>query len=680
MANGDKRIQNPEDRRSLSRREFLKLGAAAGAGVGSGAAGPFVNKVFGRAAGAKKAIILGMDGLDYGLFKGWLEAGRFPAFRKVFAGGGDFRPLLSSIPPQSPVAWSNFITGTNPGGHGIYDFMARDLKAENPYQFIIFSATETTAAKHTLRIGKTILPLSGGTVRNMRGGKAFWQALEERGIPATVLRMPSNYPPSPTRQRTLSGMNTPDIRGTYNTFNYYTNEPAQVTEEAGGGGRVHEVYVIDNRVEGKIPGPNNSFRVDSPEAEIDFKVFIDPVNPAAKIVFQGQEFILKEKEWSGWKRLSFGLFPTQSVGGICLFYLKEVRPKFKLYVSSIHIDPGRPALPISTPDDYSRELERRFGPFFTKGLPADTAALDNGMLDEAEFLEQDDIVLRESLELLDFELGRFNEGLLFFYFSSTDQRQHMFFRLIDPAHPAYDAKLASAWGGVIEAIYAEMDKALDKVLRRVDKDTLLLVLSDHGFNPFRRGFNLNTWLVQNGYHRLAKPWKQEQTNLFDNTDWTKTRAYGLGLNGLFINERGRERDGIVAPGADKDNLVRELARKLEALVDPKTGDHPILRAFVARDVYQGPYVDKAPDIVLGFNRGYRISWQSPLGAFPREILEDNAKKWSGDHMTAPEVIPGVVAVNRPIRAEFPALYDLTATILDYFGVEKPAGVIGKSIL
>jgi predicted AlkP superfamily phosphohydrolase/phosphomutase len=658
----------------------MKIGAAASAAVvGLGRAGSFVPKVYGRARTTKKIIVIGMDGLDHGLLKGWIEAGRLPTFDKVLRGGGALRPLRSSIPPQTPVAWSNFITGTDPGGHGIFDFIRRDPHNLDPSHFLNFSATETSAAKHTLRIGQTILPLSGGQVSNLRRGRAFWQVLEENGIPSTVIRMPSNYPPVATRQRTLSGMNTPDLKGTYGIFNYYTNEAKQITEEAGGGGRVHDVFVVGNRVEAKLPGPANSFRVGNAETEVDFKVFIDPVNPAAKIVIQDQEFILKEKEWSGWKRVRFHFLPTQSVGGICQFYLKELRPKFKLYISPIHIDPADPALPISTPASYAGELARRFGPFFTKGLPADTAALDNDVLDEAEFLAQDDTVLRESLEQLEFELGRFDEGLFFYYFSSPDQRQHMFWRLIDRDHPGYDAKLAGKYGPAIEEIYREMDRVLDGVLRKVDKDTLLLVMSDHGFNPFRRGFNLNTWLYQNGYHRLLKPWKQEETLLFDNTDWSKSTAFGAGLNGLYINEKGREREGIVAAGPEKENLVREIARKLEALTDPKTGEQAILHAYVARVVYHGPYVDMAPDIVLGFNRGYRISWQSPLGSFPKALFEDNTKKWSGDHMTSPDVIPGIVVANRAIRAAEPALYDLTAAILDVFGVGKSKDMIGTTI-
>jgi predicted AlkP superfamily phosphohydrolase/phosphomutase len=670
-------MSHTRESKPLSRREFIKIGASVAVGLGTGRS--FVPKVFGKAAATKKVIVLGMDGLDHGLIQDWMDAGKLPAFRRLVANGGGFRPLRSSIPPQTPVAWSNFITGTDPGGHGIFDFIRRNPRNLEPSHFLDFSATETLPAKHTLRVGSTILPLSGGEVRNLRKGTAFWQAAEERGIPSTVIRMPSNYPPVPTRGRTLSGMNTPDIKGTYGLFNYYTNESKQVSEEAGGKGRVHDVYVIGNRVEAKLPGPANSFRAGSPETEIDFQVFLDPYNPAAKFVIQGQEFILREKEWSGWKRVRFEFIPTQGVSGICQFYLKEIRPKFKLYVSPVHIDPANPALPISTPGSYAQELARRFGPFFTKGLPADTDALDNDVLDEGEFLAQDDVVLRESLEQLDFELGRFDEGIFFYYFSSTDQRQHMFWRLIDPNHPSYDPKLAEKYGRTIEDIYVEMDRVLDRVLKKVDRDTVLFVMSDHGFNPFRRCFNLNTWLFQNGYYRLTKPWKQETTAFFEDTDWAKTTAYGAGLNGLYINQQGRELEGIVRPGPEKDNLVREIARKLEALTDPKTGEKTILYAYVAKDVYHGPYVDLAPDIVLGFNRGHRISWQSPLGGLPRDVFVDNDKKWSGDHMTSPDVIPGIVLANRPIRAETPALYDVTATILGVFGIDPIEGMLGKSI-
>jgi predicted AlkP superfamily phosphohydrolase/phosphomutase len=255
----------------------------------------------------------------------------------------------------------------------------------------------------------------------------------------------------------------------------------------------------------------------------------------------------------------------------------------------------------------------------------------------------------------------------------------MFWRLLDPQHPAYDAKLAARFGSVIEETYIAMDRILERTLRRVDKDTVLFVISDHGFNPFRRGFNLNTWLVQNGYHILRDPRRQEEASFFDNTLWGRTKAYGIGLNGLYINQRGRERDGVVASGVEKDILLGELVQKLEAVVDPLTGERAILRAFIAKDTYRGPYLEAAPDIILGFNRGYRISWASPLGGFPKDIFEDNRQKWSGDHMSAPETLWASLVVNRKVRAASPALYDITATILDLFGAEKSPGMIGSSI-
>ncbi len=658
----------------MNRRQFLKAAAGASALVSLNGTPGLLARTAGSKASRKKILVLGFDGMDPGLTGLWMKEGKLPAFQKL-AGQGGFRPLRTSIPPQSPVAWSNFIAGTNPGGHGIFDFMSRDPKIYFP----TFSGSLSEGAAKTVRIGDLILPLKGGTVKNLRRGSAFWHVLEERGIPSTVYKMPANYPPSVTNQRTLSGMGTPDMLGSYGICNYYTTALQSVNEDIGGA-RVHEVYVIGHRVDAKLPGPVNTFKRDQPESSIDFKIYLDPDNPVAKIVLPDQEFILKEKEWSGWKTIHYGLIPTQSVNGICMFYLKQLRPQLKLYVSPVNIDPASPALPISTPLSYSQELAAKFGPFFTKGLPADTSALDNRLLDEEEFLAQDEMILEESRAMLEYELKRFDAGLLFYYISSTDQRQHMFWRLMDEKHPSYDPKLAGEFGSTIERTYRQADEILAQSLARVDKDTVVLVMSDHGFRPFYRGFNLNTWLRDNGYHRLINEFKKEDLEMgFPSTDWSKTRAFGIGLNGLYINERGRESAGIVGPGGEKDVLVREIAAKLEAYTDPGTGDRVVQKAYVAKDVYTGAHVDAAPDIVLGFAPGYRISWKSPLGRIPAQVMESNTAKWSGDHMGAAENLPGIVLTNGPLKAESPALYDVTATILDVFGVDKPRDYVGTSI-
>ncbi len=665
-------FENDRDDYALRRREFLQLLLGTSTGLLLSPATAFL-RTSGKKETGLKVLVLGFDGLDPGLVSQYLQEGKLPHFQKLASSGG-FRPLRSSLPPQSPVAWANFISGTNPGGHAIFDFVHRDPNTYLP----VFSASESLPAKYNLKLGDLNIPLSGGKIKNLRQGRAFWQILEDYDIPATIFKIPSNYPPVKSQQRTLSGMGTPDLKGYYGLFNYYTNEYKTVTEEYGGGGRVHEVFVIGNRVEARIPGPNNPFKKGNPETFVDFKVFIDPVHPVAKIVYQNQEFILREKEWSGWKKIRFDFLPTQSVTGICLFYLKEVRPRFKLYVSPINIDPASPALPISTPESYAKELARKFGPFFTKGLPADTAALENDILDEKEFLYQDELVYQESMAMLEEELKNFRSGLLFYYFSNTDQRQHMFFRFLDRHHPAYDEKLAREYGQVIESTYRQMDRALQLALEKIDRRTAVIVMSDHGFCPFRRGFNLNTWLLQNGYHVLKPGYRPEEVTLFQGTDWSRTRAYGVGLNSLYLNLKGREAQGLVRP-EEKEALLKELAGKLEQLIDPLTGERIILKAFISQEVFKGPYVSQAPDIILGFNRNYRISWNSPLGNFPPELVENNVQKWSGDHMSDPGLIPGVLISNRELRLDKPALEDVTAGILSLYGIEIPPEVTGKPV-
>jgi predicted AlkP superfamily phosphohydrolase/phosphomutase len=658
----------------IKRREFIKWGLASGSVLALGNSSNLAAKVIGKRETQRKLIVLGFDGMDPHLLKRWMKEGKLRHFDRLSRQGG-FLPLMSSIPAQSPVAWSSFITGTDPGGHAIFDFIHRDPKRYFP----VFSAAETTEATRTISLGDLVLPLSGGDVTNLLQGRAFWQILEDHDIPATIFKMPANYPPVTTKQRTLSGMGTPDILGTYGTCNYYTSASTEIKKDIGGA-RIHEVRVIDNKVESRLPGPVNAFKKDRPDTYIDFKVFIDPVNPVVKIALQDHEFVLQEGEWSSWKRVRFSMIPTQSVKGICNFFLKQVRPEFKLYISPVNIDPADPCLPISTPGSYSKELAEEFGPFYTKGLPADFKALDHGILDDGQFLDQDDIVLAERTRMFEYELERFDSGILFYYLSSTDQRQHMFWRFLDKECPSYDPKLAPIYGNAIENIYIEADKLLAKAMQKADDDTIVIVMSDHGFTSFRRQFNLNTWLKESGYHSLIDNSKQGEDIVFTNTDWSKTSAYALGLNSLYINQRGREAQGIVEPGEGKEALVREIARKLESFKDPQTGGRPVLRAYVSTDVYHGPHVDRAPDIIVGYNAGYRGSWGTPLGRIPKKIVEDNTDKWSGDHCVSPEVTPGIFLSNREPQIRHPGLCDVTATVFKVFGIDQPEGIRGRPIL
>ncbi len=658
----------------LTRREFLRLNLGAGLYTAMGGLGALACTRTHGIDTATRVIVLGMDGMDPHLVYRMMQSGKLPHFVKL-ARLGSFSTLCTSTPPQSPVAWSNFITGTDPGGHGIFDFIHRDPVTYFPY----LSTSRAEPSKRNISLGGYVIPLSKGKVFDLRKGRPFWEIMEEHEIPSTVIKIPSNFPPTPTRQRVLAGMGTPDILGTYGIFSYYTDEPITIDEDIGGG-RIVPVVPRDNCVRSQLIGPKNTYKADNPDATVDFTVWIDAVSPVAKIVVQDQEFIVAQGEWSPWIKVRFKMIPGVHVSGICRCYLKEVRPHFKLYVTPLNIDPSDPALPLSTPESYARELAAHHGPFFTKGLPADTKAMDHGVLDEAAFLAQDDIVLQEDLALFEYELDRFESGLLYHYVSSTDQRSHMFWRFMDQQHPAYDRRLAAEFGMTIENIYIEMDRLIEKTMQKMDKRTILVVLSDHGFTSYCRSFHLNTWLRDNGYLVLTDPTASEEAEFFEHVDWSRTKAYALGFNGLYINQRGREGKGIVSP-FEKEALMNELAQKLTQVTDHAAGGaRPVLKVYKATECYSGPYVHEGPDLIVGYRQGYRASWQTALGKVPKEMIDTNTKKWSGDHCMAPDVLPGILLMNRPVQRPNPCLYDVTATLLACFGIPIPKEMKGQSLI
>ena len=400
----------------------------------------------------------------------------------------------------------------------------------------------------------------------------------------------------------------------------------------------------------------------------------------ARISLNEQQFVLREGEWSDWVPVEFQLVPFLArVKGICRFYLKQSHPRFQLYVSPINIDPANPALPISTPASYSRNLSEEVGEFYTQGIAEDTKSLSDGVLDDREYLEQARTVLAEHRRIFDAEFPKFKQGVFFFYFSSLDLNSHMMWRWMDAKHPQYDESAAAQYGSAIAEFYQQIDQVLGEVLPKLDDDTTLLVLSDHGFAPYFRSFNLNTWLLNNGYIRLRKDVAFESAEPLSNVDWSQTRAYGLGLNGLYINLSGRERNGIVATGSEEDALIRELKQKLLSAKDPDSGLPVITRVDVAKEAYQGPFVQSGPDILVGYNRGYRAGWKTILGAFPPDVLEDNMNPWSGDHCIDYTQVPGVLLSNRKISAIQPALTDIAPTILAEFGIPNSKDMMGQSV-
>jgi predicted AlkP superfamily phosphohydrolase/phosphomutase len=624
-----------------------------------------------------KVLVLGFDGVDPQLLDRFMAAGALPNFARL-AAAGSYSRLATTIPPQSPVAWSTFITGMDPGGHGIYDFVHRDPAPPGGGAVVPFLSTSRAEEEASrVSLGPYALPLGSGKVELLRHGTAFWNVLAAQGVPATMVKIPANFPPEASTAHTLSDMGTPDLRGTYGTFSYYSSDPTVGGDRSVSGGLIHAVEVAQNHAHASIPGPVNPFRSDSERASRQFDVYLDPESNAAKIEIGDQEILLEAGEWSGWVPVDFDFVPgLASVRGIVRFHLAQVRPYLKLYTTPVNIDPDKPALPISTPPDYAHDLFEHVGPFYTQGLPEDTAGLTADVLDDSEWLAQAKDIYGERLRLFDLELARFRSGLLFVYFGGVDQTSHMFWRQMETGGGGEDAD------AILNA-YKQLDAVLGRALAAIapagrplsESDTTLIVMSDHGFAPFTRAVALNSWLRAEGFLSL-QPGVEVGRELFVDVDWSKTRAYALGLNGLYLNLKGRERFGVVAPD-QRDAVLADLTARLLAWHDPKTGEQVVSKVYRREAVYSAAYRDLAPDLIVGYTRGYRIANSSALGEVPTELLEDNVKKWSGDHCMAADQVPGVLLSNRPLSSTEIGLVDIAPTVLSEFGVDIPKAMVGR---
>jgi len=669
-------------RKGLTRRGFLKgvAGAAAmAAGCGRAPADPTHGM---RTRNGQKALVVAFDGLDPVLVRQWMDEGRLPNLAKLKQTGG-FTELGTSIPPQSPVAWSNFITGMDSGGHGIFDFIHRDPKTYLPY----LSTTKAETPTKFWRVGRYVLPRDGGKMELLRRGKAWWEHLAEANVPATVFCVPSNFPPVAGPFRTLSGMGTPDLLGGYGSFSHFAEQPPPVNpDKEVTGGVVVKVEVAQGVVEAVLTGPKNTYvKVEegqaAPDAEQPFRVYVDRNSDAAVLEMNGERTVLRVGQWTDWVVVNFTMVPgVVAVNGMVRFLLQSAAPAFALHVSPINIDPRDPAMTISTPPTYSRELaEARGGPYHTQGIPEDTKALSSGMVNNKEFLEQATTVLEERIDLYRYELSRFRDGCLFFYFSSSDQQAHTFWRTMDHEHPAYRAEFDEPYTNTLRDLYERLDGLLGEAMAKLDDKTTLLVMSDHGFAPYYQSFHLSSWLLDNGYVKLKDP-SDRKSEFLANVNWFGTKAYTLGINGLYLNLAGRERSGVVGAG-DADRLLDEISKRLLEVRDPANGRAVISQVYKSSKVYHGPYVKDAPDLIIGYARGYRGSWETALGKFPDGgLLRPNDDAWSGDHCMAAEEVPGVIFANRPIKLAKPSLVDVPVTILELFGLPRPKEMQGKNIL
>ena len=609
-------------------------------------------------ARVKKIIFLGLDGLDPQLTEQFMAEGKLPNLARL-ASEGSYHRLRTTFPALSPVAWSTFATGVSPAKHNIFDFLDRSLKTYLPQ----LSSARVGRPRRVLHLGRLRIPLSQPMLELRRKSQPFWKILGKQGIGCTILRVPITFPPEKFDGKLLSAMCTPDLKGTQGSFSQFTTRIDKATYE---NGSRYPLRRVADGFEGEVEGPADTFLENETPLRIPFRVV--PKNGAFELRWQERGCRLTPGEYTPWQRLAFRTAIGSKANGMARFLVTETGPEFSMYVSPINIDPERPALPISHPAYYAVYLANLLGPYSTLGMAEDTWALNEGVIDEDAFLSQAYDIFEERKAMYMEALESTRRGVVACVFDTSDRIQHMFFRRL--------ATLDRHQGTIAE-MYQKMDDLVGKTLSFVQPDTALFVLSDHGFCAFRRGVNINSWLRDNGYLYL-KNGRQESGPFFEGVDWNRTRAYALGLGGFYLNLKNREACGIVEP-QEAEQLKQEIIGKLSTLCE-ENGDAPIHAVYATAALYRGPYLDAAPDFVVGYNTGYRCSWDGAVGKVATLTLEDNQKAWSGDHCVDPAFVPGVLFSNCKVTSTNPGIEDLAPTALALFGLEPPGWMEGKPLL
>lgn len=654
----------------------------------------------------QKLVILGFDGMDPDLVERWAHAGRLPNIKRMMDEGGLY-PLGTTHSAESPTAWASFATGVNPGKHRIYDFLVRDTATYLPDLAML--------RREPARFLFDYLPIRKPQVFSTRGGTSFWVTAGRAGVRASVLTVPVTYPPEEVPNgELLAGLPLPDIRGTMGTFSYFATDLGRHEEGDTEMGGVLRRLGFDNDVaRTALPGPPNPIvrqeieeirraggagsgsgraRIealqDSRHISLPMTVRWHRQARTATVEIDGHAIALEPGRWSRWIDLEFRVNLLVRPRGMAQFLLLRADDELRLYVSPVNWKPDAPPLPISHPDRFSRELAGRLGPFRTLGWAEATWPLNESRIDEATFMEDLYRAFDDRAQVILSRAAAREWDLLVGVIESTDRVQHMMWRFVDPAHPMHDPALATKFGGEIERVYRRADALVGDVRRLLDPGTPVLVVSDHGFHSWRKAVNLNTWLVQNGYMTLAGRPHADKTlgdlfgggTFWEHVDWTRTRAYAMGIGQIYLNLRGREGHGIVGPGAEAAALTAEIRGKLLTLTDPDDG-MPIVRSVHARDdIYSGPYVAEAPDLQVGMHDGYRVSWQTTLGGAPEGLVYPNLQKWSGDHGGYDSAITaGVLITNRRLASRAPSIMDIAPTVLGYFGVDVPADIDGTPL-
>ncbi|MEO6259730.1 MAG: alkaline phosphatase family protein [Thermoanaerobaculia bacterium] len=681
----------------------------------------------------EKVIVLGFDGVDARYTEQWMNEGKLPNMARLRT-QGTFRPLRPTFPAQTPVSWSTFSTGIDPGRTGIFDFLRRDPKTYLPV-FAAFDETKerflagrwnplVAAAASLLLIGliallafrfsriagislsvvavivaiaagvaaKKYLPETRPGVVNRRQGIPFWEAASHAGRNASIVHVPVTFPANDlgSDDHLLSGLGVPDLSGRVGKPFFFTSE-LDFQRVGANEFSIEVVQLEDNKgvIRTTIQGPPNKLFPTPPFISIPMTITVADNRDSITIEESGQKVTLKTGEWSGWIDFVFPFNPLIKVRGISRFHVIQTKPEVKLYLSPINFDPRHlpPGFRISTPAGWAPELARRDGLYKTLGWQIDTWAISEGFADEQMFWDDMQFTVAQNRKMFHSFLSE-DRDLLVQCFEFPDRVGHVFWRALDPKHPAYTPELAAKWGDALLRSYQLMDGIVGDAMKAAEQHhAALIVLSDHGFASFRKSVNYNTWLVMNGYMTLKSGVTVRQRNVemlfsqgqfWENVDWSRTRAYAMGLGEMYINVKGREAQGIVSPGAEYDALKTELKTRLVQLTDPENGEHPVRRVLAREEIYRQFDPNMIPDLVVTNNDGYRVSWQTSLGGIPKDLIEPNKQVWSGDHCSVdPELVKGIFFYNRTLSTDrAPYIADIYPTVLGLLGVPAPYALDG----
>jgi predicted AlkP superfamily phosphohydrolase/phosphomutase len=653
----------------------------------------------------QKLVILGFDGMDPRLVQRWMDEGKLPNMQKLAKRGSGVRALATTHSPESPTAWASFATGVNAGKHNIYDFLVRDASSYLPDLGMV--------TREPPRFLLNYIPVSRPKIKSIRGGTSFWVTAGKAGVRSSMLTVPVTYPPEEVENgEMLSGLPLPDIRGTMGTFYYFGTDLSRYEEGNTEFGGILKRLVFDgDTAQTELVGPPNPIvrqqlraaRAKSPRSEADkmtiaelearedvrvpLTIHWNRAEKAATITLGDSTIHLTEHQWSKWINLDFSINLLVRVHGMAQVYLIGAGQELQLYVSPVNWRPDNPPAPMSAPPSFAADLYERLGPYRTLGWAEATWPLNEDRIDERTFMEDLYRAFDDRAQVILQRIDAKQWDLLVGVIESTDRVQHMMWRLIDPAHPMYDKALAAKYGDSIERIYRKCDEFVGEVVSRLDPSTPVLIVSDHGFHSFRQSVNLNTWLVQEGFMAIQgqQPGEKMLKDLFgggtfwENVDWTRTKAYAMGLGQIYLNLKGREGHGVVTP--DQSTAVQDaLAARLLTMTDPATGARIVDAVYKRDDVYKGPFLNNASELQVGFADGYRISWQSSLGGSPPGLVYPNMKKWSGDHGSFDyKQTAGVLISSRVLPEANADIMDIAPTVLKYFGVPIPSDIDGKSI-